>query len=146
MRYTRCWDVHQGRNGPLWLRVSINPGRARSEANDGVDIDDENVQNAQKTVRANKLESRIKISQTDPSSELIPLQKLGHERFEQQQDDPCVWHSRGTDQTADLTLQCVTLHSIRRARRCSLQPQKKKDLHLRCVLPIRPVHMQYQTD
>lgn len=49
-----------------------------------VDIDDENVQNAQKTVSANNLESRIKITQTDPSSELIPLQKLGHERFVQQ--------------------------------------------------------------
>lgn len=48
-----------------------------------IDIDDENVQNAQKTVSTNTLESRIKIVKTDPSSDLIPLQKLEHERFVQ---------------------------------------------------------------
>lgn len=46
------------------------------------DIDDENIQSATKTVSTNKLESRIQIIKTDPSSELIPLHtKLGVERF-----------------------------------------------------------------
>lgn len=45
------------------------------------DIDDENIQTATKTVTRNGLESRIQIIKTEPTSELIPLQKSGFERF-----------------------------------------------------------------
>lgn len=48
-----------------------------------VDIDDDNVQTAQKNVFVNQLDSRIKVIKTNPSSELIPLRKLKHERFVQ---------------------------------------------------------------
>lgn len=47
-----------------------------------IDIDDDNIRNAKKTVSMNELESRIQIIKSDPSSELIPLQiKLGAKRF-----------------------------------------------------------------
>lgn len=59
------------------------------------DIDDENIQSATKTVSTNKLESRIQIIKTDPSSELIPLHtKLGVERLDFTMCNPPFYASR----------------------------------------------------
>lgn len=58
------------------------------------DIDDENIETATKTVTRNGLESRIQIIKTDPSSELIPLQKSGVERLDFTMCNPPFYASR----------------------------------------------------
>ena len=75
--YTHCWAAYQGQHGSSQSPVRSSETLVTEGADPNADVDSKNMDYAKRNVLKNKLKSRIRPLEVEPSKPLIPLDDLG---------------------------------------------------------------------